>query len=46
MTEGNEDRVGPFSSWSLLYGTVFLYGVLVIIILSVLTRALSFGAGS
>ena len=41
---GNEDegRVGPFPSWGALYKTVVVYGVLVIGILLILTRVLSF----
>lgn len=38
----NEDEgpVGPFPSWSWVYGTVLLYGALVILALWVLTRIL------
>jgi len=37
-----EDRgpVGPFPSWSWVYGTVLVYGALVIIVLWILTRLL------
>jgi hypothetical protein len=39
-------RVGPFPSWGWVYGTVLVYGVVVILVLIVLSRVLSHGAGS
>jgi hypothetical protein len=42
--EGDEEgRVGPFPSWRSLYWTVVVYGLVVISVLAVLTRALGFG---
>ncbi len=35
--------VGPFASWRWVYGTVLLYGVLVIGLLALLTRILDPG---
>lgn len=34
------ERLGPFPSWNWVYGTVLVYGALVIIVLWVLTRLL------
>lgn len=45
MSSGEEGRIGPFPSWGWVYGTVLVYGVVVIAVLIVLTRLLRFGAG-
>jgi hypothetical protein len=37
-------RVGPFPSWRWVYGSVLVYGVVVIGILTFLTRAMNVGA--
>lgn len=44
----DEDRgpVGPFPSWGWVYGTVLVYGLLVIVVLWILTGLLDPGAGS
>ena len=34
------ERLGPFPSWKWVYGTVLVYGTLVIIVLWILTRLL------
>jgi len=39
-----EGRVGPFPSWKWVYGTVLVYGTLVIGVLWILTRLLDPGA--
>lgn len=41
-----EGRVGLFPSWRWVYGTVLGYGILLIIILTLLSRLLDFGVGS
>jgi len=46
MSQDDEGRVGVFPDWRSLYVTVVVYGVAVIVILTILTRVLSFGAGS
>ena len=46
MTVESEERVGPFPSWRWLYGTVLVYGIAVIVVLSILTKMLGFGVGS
>lgn len=46
MNDNGNGPVGPFPSWVWVYGAVLLYGVLVIGVLTVLTRVLSFGVGS
>ncbi len=38
-----EGRIGPFPSWSWVYATVLIYGVLMILALWVLTRILDPG---
>lgn len=40
-----EGPIGPFPSWSWVYGTVLVWGVVVIVVLTVLTHFLSFGRG-
>lgn len=40
---GDEGPVGPFPSWSWLYGVVVAYGLLVIVVLTLLTRLLDPG---
>jgi hypothetical protein len=39
----DEGPIGIFPDWGWVYGTVIVYGVVVIGILTVLTRILSFG---
>lgn len=39
------ETVGPFRSWTWLYGTVVVYGILVIGLLMVLTRVLDPASG-
>ena len=46
MTEEHDERIGPFPSWGSLYGTVLVYGLLVIIVLSILSGVMGFGVGS
>jgi hypothetical protein len=46
MTVDNEERVGPFPSWRSLYITVLVYGLVVIVLLSILSEVLGFGVGS
>jgi len=38
-----EGPIGPFPDWRWVYGTVLVYGVVVIGVLTILTRILSFG---
>lgn len=45
MTGNQNGPVGLFPSWKWVYGVVILYGLLVILVLLVLTRVLSFGGG-
>ena len=45
MSSEDKGRIGPFPSWGWVYGTVLVYGVIVIAVLIVLTRSLSFGIG-
>lgn len=42
-SEEEEGRVGPFPSWKWVYGTVLVYGTIVIGILWILTRLLDPG---
>ena len=46
MSRDDEGRIGIFPHWRSLYVTVVVYGVVVIVILTILTRVLSFGGGS
>ena len=46
MTEDEEGRIGIFPSWRWVYGTVVVYGVVVIVVLTILTHLLGFGVGS
>ena len=46
MSQDEEGRIGIFPSWRSLYVTVIVFGVAVIVLLTILTRALNFGAGS
>ena len=46
MSQDEEGRIGVFPDWRSLYVTVVTFGVAVIVILTILTRVLSFGAGS
>jgi len=46
MTVEPEERIGPFPSWRSLYITVLVYGLVVIVLLSILTKVLGFGVGS
>ena len=39
-----DERVGIFPSWRWAYGTVVVYGVIMILFLLTLTRMLNFGA--
>jgi hypothetical protein len=41
---GDDDggRVGPFPNWTWVYSTVFVYGIVVIGVLLVLTRVLNY----
>ena len=41
-----EGRIGLFPSWLWVYGTVLVYGVVLIAILTLLSRLLDFGGGS
>jgi hypothetical protein len=41
--EDDKGPVGPFPNWSWVYGTVLVYGVLMILALWVLTRILDPG---
>jgi len=45
MSKDDEGRIGIFPSWGWVYGTVLAYGVVVILVLTVLSRVLSHGAG-
>ena len=46
MSQDEEGRIGIFPDWRYLYVTVVVFGVAVIVILTILTRVLSFGAGA
>ena len=46
MSQDEEGRIGIFPNWRTLYVTVIVFGVAVIIILTILTQLLSFGTGS
>jgi len=46
VSQDEEGRIGIFPDWRSLYVTVVVFGVAVIVILTILTRVLSFGAGS
>lgn len=46
MSQDEEGRIGVFPDWRSLYVTVVVFGVVVIVILTILTRVLSFGSGS
>ena len=39
-----EERVGIFPSWKWVYGTVVVYGVVMVLFLLILTRLLDFRA--
>ena len=43
-TEG--ERIGVFPSWRWVYGTVIVWGIVVIVTLTILTRILGFGVDS
>ena len=45
MSEDKKDRVGIFPSWNWVYWTVVIYGALVIVALTLLTRIFNFGSG-
>ena len=42
--QGDEGRIGIFPSWRSVYWTVLVYGLVVIVVLTVLSGILSFGA--
>jgi hypothetical protein len=46
MTGTEEERIGIFPSWKWVYGTVIVWGVVLILALTVLTRIFSFGVDS
>ena len=46
MSQDEEGRIGIFPGWRSLYVTVVAFGVVVIVILTILTRVLNFGVGS
>ena len=46
MSRDEEGPIGIFPNWGFLYVTVVVFGVAVIVILTILTRVLSFGGGS
>jgi len=41
----DEGRIGIFPNWKSVYWTVLVYGVVVIVVLTLLSSLLSFGAG-
>jgi hypothetical protein len=43
VPQRDDGPIGPFPSWGWVYGTVLVYGVVVIGILTLLTRILSVG---
>lgn len=43
MTHMEKERIGLFPSWKWVYGTVVVWGILVIVALTILTEVLSFG---
>ena len=43
---GEREPVGIFPSWRWVYATVVVYGVALILLLTVLSRILDFGVGS
>jgi len=46
VSQDEEGRIGIFPSWRSIYALVIAFGVAVIVVLTILTRALNFGAGS
>jgi hypothetical protein len=44
VPDEDKGRVGIFPNWSWVYGAVLVYGVVVIAVLTVLSRVLSLGA--
>jgi hypothetical protein len=44
VTTEEDGRVGVFPNWGWVYGVVLVYGVVVIGVLTLLSRLLSFGA--
>ena len=46
MKKDEEGPIGIFPTWRWVYGTVVVYGVVVIVVLTILTRFLGFGVGS
>ena len=45
MTKEDDGPIGIFPSWGWMYGVVLIYGVIVIGVLTLLSRILSFGTG-
>lgn len=45
MTEEETGRIGIFPNWDWVYATVVVYGVVVIGVLTILSRILGFGVG-
>ncbi|MBT8398685.1 MAG: hypothetical protein HKO65_15880 [Gemmatimonadetes bacterium] len=42
--DDDQGRIGVFPSWRSMYWTVLVYGLVVIAVLTILSRVLSFGA--
>ena len=45
MNEDESGRIGLFPNWKWVYGTVVVYGAVVIGVLTLLSRILGFGVG-
>lgn len=45
MNEDETGRIGIFPNWTWVYVTVVLYGIVVIGVLTILSRILGFGVG-